>query len=78
MAHNIMDMAMNPNAMANLQTRYRKTAVKFNELKKTGTLPKLIVALSPTGESKSFPKGEKVMWAAYRTPQVEARFQWRK
>lgn len=66
MAHTIMEIAIGINPMTALTSRYRKAAVKFSDLKKIGTLPKLQIALVGNGRSengKSFPQGQKVVWA---------------
>lgn len=64
-AHNILDMVMEADALGKLRKRYRKSAVQFDELSKTGDLPKLKIELASGGiESKSpFADGKRVMWA---------------
>ena len=67
-AHAALDMAVTDNARTKLRDRYRKAAIKYDELAKTGRLPQLKIALgSPIeggSESKSpFSQGKKVQWA---------------
>lgn len=74
-AHDIMDMALEAGALKNLRTRYRKSAVKFDELAKTGDLPKLKIALgvSEEGDTTNFPEGKKVAWSQLDNAYVEIR-----
>ena len=50
-AHNLLDAALEPDTLKILQKRYRKAAIKYDELNKTGNLPTLKIALgyNPTG-----------------------------
>jgi hypothetical protein len=63
-AHNILDMVVGPEPMAKLRKRYRKGSVKFDELKRTGNLPKLTIPLSNSkGGGRPFDGGKRVVWA---------------
>ena len=64
-AHNILDMVMEADALGKLRKRYRKSAVQFDELSKTGDLPKLKIELASGGSSgkSPFAEGKQVMWA---------------
>lgn len=70
--HDILDMVLSGNGFDKLRKRYPKAAVKFNELKKTGDLPKLKVALGDGGSESPnpFDQGKKVVWAY--SPQTNA------
>jgi hypothetical protein len=65
-AHDILDMVMEPNPLANLRKRYRKASVRFDELAKTGDLPKLMISLGEGGSESinPFAGGKQVVWAA--------------
>lgn len=64
-AHNILDMVMEADALSKLRKRYRKASVQFDELEKTGDLPKLKIELGSSGGGKPGPfhDGKRVMWA---------------
>jgi len=63
-AHNILDMVMEADALSKLRKRYRKASVQFNELEKTGDLPKLKIELGGgRGKPGPFHDGKRVMWA---------------
>lgn len=63
-AHNILDMVMEADALSKLRKRYRKASVQFDELEKTGDLPKLKIELgSSGGKPGPFHDGKRVMWA---------------
>lgn len=62
-AHAILDMAMTPDAFSVLKDRYRKAAIRFEELVATGNLPTLKIALGipPSKEAaRPFEDGAKV------------------
>ncbi len=62
-AHNILDMVMEPNALDKLRKRYRKSAIKFDELAKTGDLPTLKIELGGSEGNGPFAEGKRVVWA---------------
>jgi hypothetical protein len=62
-AHNILDMVMEPNAFDKLRKRYRKSAIKFDELAKTGDLPTLKIELGGSEGNGPFAEGKRVVWA---------------
>lgn len=65
LAHDTMDMVMEADALKKLRQRYRKSAVEFDELAKTGDLPTLKIPLAGGSEGGNpFDGGKKVMWAA--------------
>ena len=61
-AHNILDMVMEPNAFDKLRKRYRKSAIKFDELAKTGDLPTLKIELGGSEGNGPFAEGKRVVW----------------
>jgi hypothetical protein len=65
-AHDVLDSALQPNALQKLRQRYRKSALVFDELAKTGKLPTLKILLgnvSGGSERKNpFQEGKKVEW----------------
>lgn len=64
-AHFILDMVMDADAFRKLVKRYRNTAVQFDELTKTGNLPKLKIELgNGSKKGQTLQDGKKVMWAA--------------
>lgn len=63
-AHNTLDIVMEKDALKKLRQRYRKAAVQFDELAKTGDLPSLKIPLGGGSESiRPFADGKKVVWA---------------
>jgi hypothetical protein len=65
-AHFMLDLALAVDAETNLRKRFRKSALKFDELSKTGQLPVLKIALSDEvgeGNTSPFGDGKKVVWA---------------
>lgn len=63
MAHNLIDMAVAPDAMDKIRKRYHNAVLQFEELKKRNSLPSLIVFLSRTGPPRSSIKdGKKINW----------------
>ena len=44
-AHNIIDVALKPDASTILRQRYQKAAAEFAKLSKTGNLPKLVIPM---------------------------------
>lgn len=66
-AHKIIDAVLEKTALKKLRQRYRKSAVQFDELAKTGNLPTLKIAVGGgSGGSEStnpFPAGKQVVWA---------------
>lgn len=66
-AHDVLDMALDTNAMSKLRSRYRKASLKFDELGKLNKLPTLKLTLgvpSSSNSSKDVLKdGKKVVWA---------------
>lgn len=62
-AHNTLDIVMETDALKKLRSRYRKAAIKFDELAKTGDLPTLKIPLDRGSESTSpFSGGKQVVW----------------
>lgn len=63
-AHNILDAVLEPDAFKKLQKRYRKAAVEFDQLSKTGDLPTLKIPLggSCAGGPGPFDDGKQVVW----------------
>lgn len=49
-AHDLLDLALDPNAVARLSQRYAVAAVGFDERKRLGTLPSLKMLLAGGGE----------------------------
>lgn len=64
-AHLALDLAIQPDAVKKLRERYRKAAAQFDELEKTGNLPKLKITLGGgnKGGSNPFNDGKRVVWA---------------
>lgn len=66
-AHNVLDLAVSPDAMTKLRNRYRKSSMKFDSLALTGNLPKLKIALGNVKQLSSrgknpFDNGAKVLF----------------
>lgn len=64
-AHDILDAVLEPDALKKLQKRYRKAAVEFDELAKTGDLPTLKIPLGGAacaGGPGPFDGGKQVVW----------------
>lgn len=67
-AHNTIDIVMEDNALKTLRQRYRKAAIKFDELANVGNLPKLKITLDDGGsEGKNPFGGKKVDWTGNDT-----------
>jgi hypothetical protein len=64
LAHDILDAVLEKDALKKLRSRYRKAAVEFDSLAKTGDLPSLKIPLGDGGsESKNpFEGGKQVVW----------------
>jgi hypothetical protein len=63
LAHNTLDAVMEKDALKKLRSRYRKAAVQFDELAKTGDLPTLKIPLQGGSEGKNpFDGGKQVVW----------------
>lgn len=62
MSHNIMDIALQPNALNTLSLRYFSSSVKFNELKRENKLPILKMSLQKNSKNP-LKNGEKVEWS---------------
>lgn len=62
-AHNTLDMVMEPDALGKLRKRYRQSAIKFDELQKTGDLPTLKIELGGSEGGSPFADGKRVIWA---------------
>jgi hypothetical protein len=63
-AHDILDAAMESEAFKKLRSRYRKSAIKFDDLLKTGDLPTLKIPLNGGSEGTNpFLGGKQVVWA---------------
>ena len=65
-AHDVLDMALSPDASKKISTRYRKAYLKYTELSKLGKLPtlKLTLGVPSSNSSKDVLKdGKKVVWA---------------
>ena len=65
-AHTIIDAVVGKDALKKLRQRYRKSAVQYDELAKTGDLPSLKIPVGGSGGSEStnpFPAGKPVVWA---------------
>jgi hypothetical protein len=69
-AHNLLDIALQTDALMKLQQRYPQTKIKFEQLEARNKLPDLQIALSSTKEiakkpAKSpFEQGVQVQWAS--------------
>ena len=63
-AHNILDAVLETDALKKLRSRYRKAAIKFDELVKTGDLPTLKIPLDGGGSESTSPfaGGKQVVW----------------
>jgi hypothetical protein len=62
-AHDTLDAVMEAGALKKLRSRYRKAAIKFDELAKTGDLPTLKIPLDGGSKSTSpFSGGKQVVW----------------
>lgn len=62
-AHNILDMALSPDAMKKLRTRYREAALKYDMLQKISQLPNLKVPLKPSNQVYNpLNQGNKAVW----------------
>lgn len=63
-AHNILDAVLETDALKKLRSRYRKAAIKFDELAKTGDLPTLKIPLNGGGSESinPFAGGKQVVW----------------
>ena len=89
-AHNILDMALGKDGLKKLRSRYRKAALEFDELEKTGDLPSLKIPVGGNGGTSTnpFPLGKPVVWAkdptltnSYRatnTAEIQLKAQFRK
>lgn len=67
LAHDILDAVMEADALKKLRSRYRKAAVEFDTLAKTGDLPSLKIPLDGGSEGKSpFDGGKQVVWRKTR------------
>lgn len=72
-SNDLIDKAVGPDAFKRLRDRYRKAALRFDELKQTGDLPKLKIALgqlegaSPKG-GRPFEGGRRVDMFAASSP----------
>jgi hypothetical protein len=63
LAHDTLDIVMEKDALKKLRQRYRKAAIKFDELAKTGDLPTLKIPLGGGSEGKNpFSGGKQVIW----------------
>lgn len=66
-AHDVLDRALEADAFKKIQKRYRKAAVKFDELAQTGDLPTLKIPLGSVlpmmGCKNPFDGGKQVVWA---------------
>lgn len=63
LAHNTLDAVMEADALKKLRSRYRKAAVEFDTLAKTGDLPSLKIPLDGGSEGKNpFDGGKQVVW----------------
>lgn len=51
-AHNVMDMAIRPDAEKFLRGRYHAAAIKFDELKERGDLPKMKIPLGDSNDDR--------------------------
>jgi hypothetical protein len=60
-AHAIMDMAMAEDAFAKISRKYRKAAVRYDELSQTSSLPTLRIPMK-VAAGKLFNDGQKVSW----------------
>lgn len=64
LAHDILDAVLEKDALKKLRSRYRKAAVEFDSLAKTGDLPSLKIPLDGGSEGKNpFDGGKQVVWA---------------
>jgi len=62
-AHDTLDAVMETGDQKKLRSRYRKSAIKFDELAKTGDLPTLKIPLDGGSEGTSpFSGGKQVVW----------------
>jgi len=62
-AHDTLDAVMEAVALKKLRSRYRKAAIKFDELVKTGDLPTLKIPLEGGNEiANPFSGGKQVVW----------------
>jgi hypothetical protein len=62
-AHDTLDIVMETDALKKLRSRYRKAAIKFDELAKTGNLPTLKIPLGGGSEGTNpFSGGKQVVW----------------
>lgn len=59
-AHDLMDMAVNPEALFRFKKRYQRTAIEFEKLKSLNKLPILKIILA--GKNNVFERGNKVNW----------------
>lgn len=63
LAHDILDAVLEADALKKLRSRYRKAAVEFDTLAKTGDLPSLKIPLDGGSEGKNpFDGGKQVVW----------------
>ena len=63
LAHNTLDAVLEADALKKLRSRYRKAAVEFDTLAKTGDLPSLKIPLDGGSEGKGpFDDGKQVVW----------------
>jgi len=68
-ANDLLDIALNSDAMTRLRSRYRKASVAFDEAAATGKLPLLKIALGGSKSKNPFDKeGAKVMWVNAPAP----------
>lgn len=62
-AHDTLDAVLEAGALKKLRSRYRKAAIKFDELAKTGDLPTLKIPLDGGSEGTNpFSGGKQVVW----------------
>lgn len=74
-AHNVLDLAVQPDAFKKLRQRYQRAAVEYDERKQRGTMPRLEVPLGDGGRSTSSPfdGGKQVVWYRETTGNFNAR-----
>lgn len=62
-SHDILDVVMEAGALKKLRSRYRKSAIRFDEFAKTGDLPTLKIPLDGGGKGNNpFSGGKQVVW----------------
>lgn len=71
-AHDVLDRALQPDALPKLRQRYRDISILFDELEKTGKLPRLQIALKSQknmgGQGRPFDDGKRVEWVVPSQP----------